>query len=132
MKKASYLSLLVLAFLLVAIASRPAATTTILVRASSTNEAAHIVQQHGCYVTQHLAIINAVTARVAPAQLAAISADSRAQQVYQDKSVEVAGNGAPSVFYPEVVGADQAWSQSVDGEGVVVAVVDTGLDFPGS
>ncbi len=33
----------------------------------------------------------------------------------------------PETFYPEVVGADQVWQQGITGEGVTVAILDSGM-----
>ncbi|MCI0397414.1 MAG: S8 family peptidase, partial [Chloroflexi bacterium] len=127
------ISLLLLSlFVIIAVSliSRPAATVAVLVQADSVESATAIVRAHGGRVHEQLPIIAAVSADVPINSIAAITSNPQIRQVYHDKETAAAG-GAPTVYFPQVAGADQVWDQGVDGSGITVAVVDSGIDYPG-
>lgn len=90
-----------------------------------------VVARHGT-VTRDLWIVNGVAADVPTRELAALRAEPGITSVSEDVSVQV-HDATPSplhaatAVYPKVVGADRLWTEGVDGEGVTVALVDTGI-----
>ncbi|MCA9985941.1 MAG: S8 family serine peptidase, partial [Anaerolineales bacterium] len=85
-----------------------------------------LVERYGGVVQQAYTIVPAVAAELPAASLAALMAQAGVE-VHRDLPVDAAGGNNPTVFFPEVVGADEAWAQGYDGSGIVVAVVDSGI-----
>lgn len=101
----------------------------------------------GGIITHELGVINAVAAALTNDQLRALKATRGVIRVSQNASVELAGkkgdegencdgdcdgngnnNGSDQeTFYPELVGADLLHQQGIDGSGVAIAVIDTGI-----
>ena len=100
---------------------------TYIVQAGSAEIAAAVVTEHGGQVQESLAIINGVSADLTNAQVKSLRQDSRIRSVFADQTVHTTGWEAPTVYFPQVSGADQAWNQGIDGTGITVAVVDTGI-----
>ncbi|MCB8965295.1 MAG: hypothetical protein H6660_00185 [Ardenticatenaceae bacterium] len=59
---------------------------------------------YGGQIEEVLAIINSVTASIPEGNVAALQADKRVQAVYENSAADVAGNGAQTTYYPEVMG----------------------------
>jgi serine protease AprX len=82
---------------------------------------------------RHLGIIGAESARVPVGRLRALASDPRVDYVAPDLPVAPTAAGAPLAFptlttlYPQIDGAPAAWSSGFTGEGVGVAVVDSGV-----
>lgn len=108
-----------------------AARASVIVRATESGAARAAVEATGGRVTQDLWIVDGVAAEVPVAALAALAAQPGILDVGNDEPVQVQANPSPlhsaSAVYPKVVGADDLWSEGVDGTGVTVAVVDTGV-----
>jgi serine protease AprX len=90
------------------------------------------VAAHSGTVTQDLWIVNGVAADVPEAEVAALRAEPGITHVTEDVAVQVQDATpsplhAASAVYPKVVGADRLWTEGIDGDGVTVAVVDTGI-----
>ena len=99
----------------------------------ATGAAAHAaVEAHHGKVTQDLWIVNGVAADLPAAEVAAVAAAPGVLHVTEDVGVSVQA-AAPSplhsatAVYPKVVGADRLWNEGIDGDGVTVALVDTGI-----
>jgi serine protease AprX len=109
-----------------------AARASVIVRATDAGVARAAVEAAGGHVTRDLWIVNGVAAEVPVAALAGLTAQPGILDVGNDEPVQVQANPSPlhaaSAVYPKVVGADQLWSEGVDGTGVTVAVVDTGVE----
>jgi serine protease AprX len=106
-----------------------------IVQAADVETASRLVEQAGGDVTARLEIIDGVAATLTAGALAQLRASSELVQVFSDAQVLSAaggGNRIPQTDYPDVVGAELAWAQGVTGEGVTVAIVDTGIaNHPG-
>ena len=105
-----------------------------IVQAADVETATRLVEQAGGLVTARLEIIDGVAATLSAGAAAQLRANSELVQIFPDAQVQSAagGNKIPATDYPDVVGADTVWGQGVTGEGITVAVVDTGLaNHPG-
>lgn len=111
-------------------------TVGVIVQGSDIATAAASVHSVGGTVTHELGIINAVGAQLTAAQLAALQGLNGISRIYENRRVEVTcgggggGGGGDDVLdtvYPTLVGADQLHEQGIEGSGVTVAVLDTGL-----
>ncbi|MBE2224935.1 MAG: S8 family serine peptidase, partial [Anaerolineae bacterium] len=132
------LVLLVLVLAVSAPTTSSSAKESLIIQANSLETAVAVVEAYGGQVTQELAIINAVSANFPEGRLAAVQQDARVISVQADKSVEAAGiqsssrSRRPQADFPEVMGVDEAWDARVNGKGVGVALVDSGINrLPG-
>lgn len=126
-----------------------------LVQAGSSDLASTLVMDVGGQVTSDLSIINGVGALLTDAELLALRTNPAVVAITPNYTVELVGqegpetpetdivNGTapamaaqervykgaqwPSTDYPDVTGADLAWSEGVTGDGVTVAILDTGV-----
>ncbi|HUF78174.1 MAG TPA: S8 family peptidase [Thermoanaerobaculia bacterium] len=98
----------------------------VIVQADEAEAAARAVEAVGGRVTHRLAIIRAVGAQVTPGQLTALGQRREVRRIWPDAEVEVAGAGIDTE-YPRLVGADLLHQSGIDGRGVTVALVDTGM-----
>ncbi len=137
----------VMAMLLGLAGGMPAAVSaqeaSYIVQASNTEMAVQLVQTFGGEITSRLDIIHAVAANLSSEEVAqlreadgilAITPNGTVKSSGDDQSAagntsykKDKGTGAPSTDYPNVVGADFVWKKGITGEGVTVAVLDTGL-----
>lgn len=104
-------------------------------QAASVDQAEALVKKVGGEVTSRLNIIDGVGARVSSEELSALNAVAGVKVTYNSPiyltDVEYEGQVKSkdvSTDYPDVVGADLAWQEGITGQGVTVAVVDTGID----
>lgn len=111
-------------------------TTTYIVQALSSSDASRIVSESGGNVVKQLGLINGVVAELTDAQYAELKNDPDVDAVTKNievKSTSKSGaglngtNGKTNTDYPEVVGADLAWGAGYTGQGVTVAILDTGI-----
>ncbi|MEE8422843.1 MAG: S8 family peptidase [Dehalococcoidia bacterium] len=126
----------------------------VIVRASDgTDAAVAAIERAGGSVERVYTIIPAVQAVVPAASLDALAGDAAIGHISLDASVELAGRGdddgddvqfdfldpqiedgtteAVSVF-PGVVGATDVWAAGITGDGVTIAIIDTGITEHGS
>src|SRR5438552_550494 len=129
------------ALLLAAVSAGPAiadssesagANRSVVVQATSEAAAHAAVAAHHGTVTQDLWIVNGVAADVPAGEVAGLGAEPGVLHVTDDVAVHVQdANPSPlhtaTAVYSKVVGADKLWNEGVDGDGVTVAVVDTGV-----
>jgi serine protease AprX len=100
--------------------------------ASGDRSAAELVRRAGGTVTVELPIVSGFAARVPAASLPALQALPGVRAVTPDRRVHVAtsdtgsSTNVKSVFAREV-NADRLWAEGVNGTGVRVALVDTGV-----
>ena len=103
---------------------------SVIVRGADAGAARAAVEAAGGEVTQDLWIVNGVAADGPLAALDALRAAGF--DVGNDEPVELQANPSPlhsaTAVYPKVVGAERLWTEGVDGAGVTVAVVDTGIE----
>ncbi len=110
-------------------AATGSARASVIVRATDAGTARAAVEAAGGKVTQDLWIVNGVAAEVPVAALEALRAQGF--DVGTDEPVHLQANPSPlhsaTAVYPKVVGADNLWNEGIDGTGVTVAVMDTGV-----
>jgi len=91
----------------------------------------------GLDVLYRYRLIPAVAGEAAPSAIEDIAKSSFVQGIYYDGSVQIstpdngssrseAINGLPSAS--QYIGADELWMRGIDGKGVTVAVIDSGID----
>jgi serine protease AprX len=118
-----------------------------IVQANTTVLAAQLVERYGGIVTSRLEIIHAVGALLSDQGVAQLRLEKGIVAITPNGSVASSDNddpgdknkekekdkekekekGIPSTDYPNVIGADLVWQSGVNGSGVTVAVLDTGL-----
>ena len=108
------------------------AKAAVIVQGTSEAAARAAVAAHHGTVTQALWIVDGVAADVPAGEVAALSAEPGVLHVTDDVAVHVQDASpsplhAASAVYPKVVGADKLWTEGIDGDGITVAVVDTGV-----
>lgn len=104
-----------------------------------------LVSAEGGNITHELRIINAVAADLTPDQLATLRAAPGIRRIYGNTAVEAAGKpnkdggsdggdsgdgstaGSAYTDYPSLVDADVLHDQGIDGWGVGIAIVDSGI-----
>ena len=108
----------------------PDGSVSVIVQGPDLESATRAVRDAGGTVTYELGIINAVATRV-PTHQRRFLEQRVGLRVYDDRSVEVAEKGGkyriPDTHYPELVGASALHAEGVYGDGVTVAVLDTGF-----
>jgi serine protease AprX len=119
-------------------AAAPAATARVIVRGTSLEVASNAVVKCGGHVTDEIGIINAVVADVPQPNLARLARMEGIMSVMSDRAVKSVGDTLNSLGarradtttfdYAKVVGADQVWATGNLGQGVTVAMLDTGID----
>jgi serine protease AprX len=114
----------------------PLGTGSFIVQGTDARAVGPLVAAYGGTVTSRLDVIGGVAATLPVESVARLLSEPAITAITPNGSVRLAGDehrgGTPATDYPEVVGADLAWENSVTGEGVTVAVIDTGLsDRPG-
>jgi serine protease AprX len=108
-----------------------------IVKGSDLESVTRLVSAHGGQVTSKLELIDSLGASLPVNALPDLLAEPEITSIVPNSSVwmtgnEYEGNPAPASDYPDLVGADVVWEAGVTGEGVTVAIVDTGLsNHPG-
>ncbi len=107
---------------------------SVIVQAATAEQAAALVEKNGGKVTSLLEVINGVGALIPEQSLSLLKAEPGITRVSPNAQTELTGYSfeknapkTPTTSYPEITGADLAWEQGALGEGVSVAVVDTGI-----
>lgn len=123
-------------------ASAEAFIESVIVQGTDAQTVANLVENAGGQVTRELAVINAVSADLTQAQLERLRQENSVARVWRDRKVTVAGKKTstggkgggggssdtnPDTHYPTLVGAAELHTRGIDGYGVTVAVLDTGL-----
>ncbi len=121
-------------------ASTSTSQSSYIVQAGSADIAASLVQKYQGTVTSRLDIIDAVGALLTDQSLAQLRLEKSIVAITPNSTVKLSDDGdhkeqnqnknnnsIPSTDYPDVVGADVVWAQGVNGSGVTVAVLDTGM-----
>jgi serine protease AprX len=109
-----------------------------IVQGFNSRNVAELVNDSGGQVTSFLHVINGVGANLNPTQLEALSNEPGIKAITINTGVLAANlqisdkkegvHPTPETNYPDVVGADVVWDAGITGEGVAVAVIDSGLD----
>jgi serine protease AprX len=106
-----------------------------IVQGVSVEQVVRLVEQYGGSVTSRLDVIKGVGASLPASAAAALKSEVGITAVFPNADVHLADatgkkvSGTPTTDYPEVVGADLVWDEGTLGDGVAVAVVDTGLGW---
>lgn len=114
------------------------ASQSMIVTGIDTNQVVDLVQQHGGKVTSRLEIIHGVAALVPTQSITALRAEKGITQVSYNSPTQLSDydfNGTagskelkdPATDYPNITGADSAWKKGYTGQGVTVAILDTGI-----
>ena len=104
-----------------------------IVQGTDLETVSQVVEANGGEVTSRLELINGVGALLPMQSVAHLLADPQVTAVTPNAMVVLADqqrgehNQTPATNYPDVVGADVAWEQGSTGDGVTVAVIDTGF-----
>ena len=115
----------------------PTEMGSFIVKGSDYEAVAELVTANGGEVTSELKVINSLGARLPVKAVARLRAEPEILAISSNAAVTMTDNGkssdpTPASDYPDLVGADLVWEAGVTGEGVTVAVVDTGLsNHPG-
>jgi serine protease AprX len=103
----------------------------VIVRAGDASWARAAVERVGGDVTHDLPLVDGVAARVPEAAVASLESAAGVRSVTPNAPVHVQAKVSDvheaTGVYSEAVGADELWAEGVDGAGVTVAVVDTGI-----
>lgn len=93
--------------------------------------AARLVQRYGGAITQDLPIVNGFAATGSADSFRELARLSGVRAITLDRPVVPfalpAGGSEPTSVYPVVVGADRMWATGARGNGVTVAIIDTGI-----
>lgn len=107
-----------------------------IVQSQSSELAARSVRLAGGEVVRELALVRGVTANLSDSERSTLENDINVLAITANHKVKLSSNeyldpgedlGKTVTDYPEVVGADIAWEAGVTGNGVTVAIVDTGI-----
>jgi serine protease AprX len=109
-----------------------------IVTSSNSDLAARVVSESHGQISSVLTLIDAVTACIDTNQLKAIKQNGLVKSVFPNAATTVVGNeswdeeggqssNSPSTDYPDAIGADLVWQDGINGTGVTVAVLDTGI-----
>ena len=134
----TFVYLMVVVMALSAFTFVPAAGTTVetvIVQAANVQEAAAAVEQFGGEVTSHFDLINSVAANLPASAVKKLAASSGIVSVTPNYQASITGlleNQADTkqispVDFSIAVGADKVWQQGITGDGITVAIVDSGL-----
>ena len=122
------------------IEQQPESTVSVIVQKSDDTDLSATVTELGGTITQDLYIINAFTAELPATKVAALGAADGVHWVSLDAPVVSSGSckecidtGSLLSVYPQAIGATQLWNQSnyLQGQGIGVAIVDSGIAFHG-
>jgi serine protease AprX len=131
------LVLVLLTSFTVAAPIRHAGLSSFIVKGSNLGVVGRLVLANGGQITSELELIDSLGVLLPVNAVAKLQAESAIISITPNKSVKATGTGksdnpAPASDYPDLVGADVVWESGVTGEGVTVAIVDTGLsNHPG-
>ncbi|MEK7325543.1 MAG: S8 family peptidase [Chloroflexota bacterium] len=126
-----------------AVESPEQAVAVIVQKAETSDRAEKLVARLGGTVTKDLHIINAFAAEMTAGAASRLAADTAVRWVSLDAPVERSGKGrtggsgtATQNYFLETLGVRQVWNMGLHGEGISVAVIDSGIsndaDFSGN
>ena len=133
LKRPLTITLIVVLIAGLAMASAPVASgsLSLIIQGEDVETVARLVSAYGGTVTSRLEVIDAVGALLPERAIANLRLEPGIKAILPNAAVKLADNGdsvpVPATDYPDVVGADIVWEQGTIGEGVTVAIVDTGL-----
>jgi serine protease AprX len=100
-----------------------------IVQGHEIEQVAKLVNRYGGEVTSRLPIISGVGALLSTEHAAQLKNETVVLSVTLNHPVTKAGDDLPipATDYPDAVGANVVWGAGVEGHGIAVAVVDTGI-----
>ena len=102
--------------------------------ASPTQRHHNKVTGRGGKIKRDLCLVNGLHASMTPAQVDALAADPEVTHISPDRPLFSTGNGSPTAvldYHTDTVNAPVAWAQGLNGTGIGVAVIDSGIiDIP--
>ena len=104
----------------------PVATEARIIQGADLAAARAAVEAVGGAITHELGIIDAVGARLTPAQVETLRS-TPGVRLYGNGAARVSGGPIPDTVFRAQVEADRLQQQGIDGSGVTVAVVDSGM-----
>jgi serine protease AprX len=99
----------------------------VIVQGKSLEAAVAAVRASDGVVLSEISIINSVVARVSASSIADLERAPGVVQVTPDRSVNRAGKKV-DVEFVKAIGAQQVWETGILGQGVTIAVLDSGID----
>ena len=111
-------------------------TVLVSAAASATHSAEQAVARLGGHIVRPLSIIDGFAARLPRTAVPGLARTPGVRWVTPDRSLHLEGqygqdSGVASAVYTDVVRASKTWGNGVTGNGVTVAVVDTGVNTSG-
>ena len=102
----------------------------VIIQAKDSTTAGGFAKTVGATITHELGIINAVGVQASPAQVTELGKLAGAR-VYRNDSVRLAGLSgfSQNTFHPTQIGADRMHQNDRKGQGITVAVLDTGAQM---
>ncbi len=82
---------------------------------------------NGAKSVKSLAVVGGAAGTLTANGVAKLSRDPFVVRIYLDQQLRPLGTPAASSIHTQVVGAPKAWAQGIDGRGVTVAVLDSGI-----
>jgi serine protease AprX len=112
-------------------------TASYIVQGSDVDTVAALVEQYGGTVTSRLEIIRGVGATLPVSAVEALRSEGAITQITPNGQMQIDGSAVESVVqgkkntpetnYPNITGATAVWDAGVTGDGIGVAVIDTGI-----
>ena len=132
-----FLSLTMFACILGSGGSIPFSTepqVSVIIQGQNVEQLSQLVAEYHGTVTSRLTIIHAVGATIPADAVAKIEAEEGVIRVSPNATAKIDGSvdpkskiKTPVTDYPDVTGADAVWKKGINGKGITVAVVDTGI-----
>ena len=140
---AALLSALVVASVVSLDIGREEVRSSRIIQGASLEEVRHAVEGAGGEITHELRIINAVAAELTSGQVEALRRADGIRRIYGNDTIKTAGKpskdggssggdtsptpSATDTYYATLVNADPVHQMGIDGSGIGIAVLDTGL-----
>jgi serine protease AprX len=105
-------------------------TVRVIIQTTSTRSAALAVAKAGGTVTRALPIAHAFSATIPAAAIPTLATVPSIRTISLDAKIHMMGAPDPSKVksvYPDAVNADKMWQSGYSGNGVTVALIDTGI-----
>jgi serine protease AprX len=114
----------------------PSDQVNVIIQFTETPTGAHHqrVLRNGGTLNRELSLIKGASYSVRASTLATLAADPEVAYISPERPVFTTNNGSPTAvldYHPEAVNASTAWAQGLNGSGIGVAVIDSGIiDIP--
>jgi len=102
-----------------------------IVQGSDLATVVELVEAHGGQISMELEVINSVAADLDPQMVKALFAEKTITSIFPNENIEASSftseNDIIDTGYPEATGANYVTDQGITGQGVTVAILDSGL-----